>query len=168
MHGVSWDDAQEFIGRLNALDNDFEYRLPSEAEWEYACRAGLKGDVTSDIYFMDIWGDSPRGRSIESVGKGRPKAFGLYHMLVGFKEWCEARYHGNYNGAPSDGSPWGEVAEEENRVPQMNRVARGAFQVRLSDYWRASARSWAAPSSRGVIFSFRVVAIEKQGESTVV
>ncbi len=171
VRGVSWDDAHEFINRLNLIDEpvhlmderrvQFEYRLPSEAEWEYACRAGLPGDVTSDVYFMDIYGDAPRGHSAVPVGEKRPNAFGLYDMLVGFKEWCEDRYHVNYDNAPSDGSAWGEVAGEKNRVPQMNRVARGAFSSSPIDYWRASARSWGAPWSRGVIFGLRLVAVER-------
>jgi len=172
VHSVSWNDAQEFIRRLNvkaaSLDGDLgalevHYRLPSEAEWEYACRAGLTGDVTADVYAMDIYGDSPRGQSIRPIEEKRPRpnAFGLYNMVVGFKEWCEDRYHVNYNGAPSDGSVWGEVAGEENRVPQMNRVARGSLSGSPPIYKRASARGWAAPWCRGVNFSFRLVAVEK-------
>jgi formylglycine-generating enzyme required for sulfatase activity len=171
VRGVSWDDAHEFINRLNLIDEpvhllderrvQFEYRLPSEAEWEYACRAGLPGDVTGDVYFMDIYGDAPRGQSVLPIGEKRPNAFGLYDMLVGFKEWCEDRYHVNYDNAPADGSAWGEVAGHENRVPQMNRVARGAFSGSPTEYWRASARSWAAPSSRGIVFGLRIVAVER-------
>lgn len=157
---ISWDDAQEFIRELNSRDDEFEYRLPSEAEWEYACRAGLTGDVTSEMYFMDIYGDAPRGQSIQPVGERRPNAFGLHGMLVGFKEWCEDRYHVNYIGAPSDGLPWGAIEGEENRVPQMNRVARGAFSASPSSYWRAAARSWAAPSSRGSVFALRLAAVK--------
>lgn len=170
VHCVSWDDAQEFIGRLNALDNDFEYRLPSEAEWEYACRTGLSGRFDAGEYYMSVYGDAAYAAFPSStrppfdqrpVGKKLVNAFGLFDMLGGYKEWCADRYHVNYDGAPSDGTVWDEIAGEENRVPQMNRVARGAFSGSPSSYWRAAARSWAAPSSRGNIFSFRLVAVEK-------
>lgn len=193
VHSVSWDDAQEFIRRLNSADvqptdvfdgrtgktrpiAQFQYRLPSEAEWEYACRTGLSGRFDAGEYSMSIYGDAAYAAFPAStrppfdqrpVGKKRANAFGLFDMLGGYKEWCADRYHVDYNGAPSDGAAWGAIAGEENRVPQMNRVARGAFSDSPSTYWRAAARSSGAPSSRGVIFSFRLVAIEKQRESTV-
>lgn len=142
-----------------------KYRLPTEAEWEYACRAGLTGDVTADVYFMDIYGDFPRGRTIQAaeIKQPRPNAFGLYDMLIGHFEWCEDRYHINYNGAPGDGSSWGDVPGSENRVAQMNRVARGALSGSDSICKRASARTPTAAWCRGPDFGFRVVA-NAQGE----
>lgn len=163
VHGVSWDDAQEFIRRLNLFDDQLrdesnlslsvQYRLPSEAEWEYACRAGITGELDASNYFDRVDGNV--------VNVSLENHFGLFEMLAMFKEWCQDRYHVNYNGAPSDGKEWGEVAGKENRVPQMNRVARGAFFESPLRHWRAAARSWGAPSSRGIIFGLRIVAVER-------
>lgn len=166
VHSISWNDAQEFISRLNVraalLDGDLgavevHYRLPTEAEWEYSCRAGTTESAPADLYSTTAYGDV----GPQPIGKKKANAFGVFDMLGGLKEWCEDRYHVDYNGAPSDGSPWGEVSAEANRVPQMNRVARGAYFRSPIIYWRPAARSWAAPWSRGVIFGFRLVAIEK-------
>ena len=123
---ITSEDAQKFIGRLNAASDGFIYRMPSEAEWEYAARAGATTD-----YF---WGDDKTqacqyanvadlvGKAKHSdflpvtcsdgyaetspVGSFRPNAFGLYDMTGNVFERCEDVYHSSYSGAPSDGSAW--------------------------------------------------------------
>lgn len=105
--GVSWDDAQEFIRRLNAVNNT-NYRLPTEAEWEYACRAG----TTTPFYFgetitVDQVNYGPKISCRNShVGSFLPNKFGLYDMHGNVFEWCEDTWHENYVGAPEDGSAW--------------------------------------------------------------
>ena len=115
---VSWDDAQNFIAALNThIANTSQgpatVRLPSEAEWEYACRAGTTtrfywGDDLSLLEIGDYaWWDrnnSPYGS--KPVGGKLPNAFGLYDMIGSLWEWCEDDWHDNYTGAPVNGSAW--------------------------------------------------------------
>jgi formylglycine-generating enzyme required for sulfatase activity len=108
---VSWDDAIEFCGRLSKLTGR-DYRLPSEAEWEYACRAG----TTTAYSFGENINEqlANYGRSIGEttpVGKYPANQFGLYDMHGNAWEWCLDPWHRNYEGAPTDGSVWDEGNE---------------------------------------------------------
>jgi formylglycine-generating enzyme required for sulfatase activity len=124
---VSWYDAVEFCGRLSKLTGR-EYRLPSEAEWEYACRAG----TTTPFYFgetitgelanyraSNAYAGEPKGEYREQttpVGQFPPNAFGLYDMHGNVWEWCADTWHDNYHVAPTDGSVWIENGND-NRSP---------------------------------------------------
>ena len=118
VESISWDEAIEFCNRLSRATGR-EYRLPSEAEWEYACRAGTTslynfGDViTTELanyegiypYGSSLWGLSRE--TTTPVGSfGTPNALGLYDMHGNVHEMCLDVWHGNYQGAPSDGSAW--------------------------------------------------------------
>ena len=117
---VSWNDAQEFCKKLSAKTGK-QYRLPNEAEWEYACRAG----TTTPFYFGEtITGKLANYRAYQAtktyaeeapgeyrgkttlVGIFPPNAFGLYDMHGNVWEWCEDGWHKNYQGAPANGSAW--------------------------------------------------------------
>jgi formylglycine-generating enzyme required for sulfatase activity len=104
---VSWDDAQEFIKKLNDKTGK-QYRLPSEAEWEYACRAGGNQEYCgSDKIGSVAWyGTFTDGETTHPVATKQPNAFGLYDMSGNVWEWVEDTYHDNYSGAPDDGSAW--------------------------------------------------------------
>ena len=120
---VNWYDAIEFCARLSKLTVR-EYRLPSEAEWEYACRAG----TTTPFYFgetitgelanynaSNTYADEPKGEYREEttpVGQFSPNAFGLYDMHGNVWEWCADTWHDNYDGAPTDGSAWIENGDD--------------------------------------------------------
>ena len=103
---VSWLDAVEFCQRLSKKTGK-EYRLPTEAEWEYAARAG----TTTAYYFGNDITDklanynSNIGQTT-AVGKYQPNAFGLYDMHGNVWEWCQDDWHSNYEDAPEDGSAW--------------------------------------------------------------
>jgi formylglycine-generating enzyme required for sulfatase activity len=107
VYNVSWNDIQNFE---SALGNEF--RLPSESEWEYACRAGTTarfywGDDPSYIQIGNYaWYDGNSGGSTHLVGQKTANNWNLYDMAGNVLEWCEDRYHYNYNGAPTDGSSW--------------------------------------------------------------
>jgi len=114
---VSWDDAIEFCARLSRLTRR-NYRLPSEAEWEYACRAGTTtpfhfGDtITPDLVNYNgngSYASAPKGiyrAKTTAVGSFPPNTFGLYDMHGNVEEWCQDFWRDNYNGAPTDGSAW--------------------------------------------------------------
>ena len=114
---VNWYDAVEFCARLSKLTGG-EYRLPSEAEWEYACCAG----TTTPFYFgetitgelanycaSNTYAEQAKVEYLDGttpVGQFPPNAFGLYDMHGNVWEWCADTFHGNYDGAPTDGSVW--------------------------------------------------------------
>ena len=114
---VSWYDAKEFCARLSQKTKR-DYRLPTEAEWEYACRAGTTtpfhfgATITGELanYFArQTYAEEPKGkyrRQTTPVGSFPPNSFGLYDMHGNVWEWCADTWHENYDGAPADGSAW--------------------------------------------------------------
>ena len=151
---VSWDDAQKFIQKLNQMEGTDEYRLPSEAEWEYACRAG----TTTRYYFGDdelklgnyAWYSSNSGDETHPVGQKKPNAWGLYDMHGNVWEWCQDRWHDNYSGAPSDGSAW-----EDGSV--SDRVIRGGSWSSHASLCRSASRNRNGPGDRAYSLGFRVL-----------
>jgi formylglycine-generating enzyme required for sulfatase activity len=117
VESVSWHDAQAFCQKL-AKQTNKPYRLPSEAEWEYACRAGTKTpfysgeNISPDVVNYDgnyPYGNAPKGiyrQTTTDVGSFPANSFGLYDLHGNVWEWCLDTWHENYQGAPNDGSPW--------------------------------------------------------------
>ncbi|MDX1253060.1 MAG: formylglycine-generating enzyme family protein [Gammaproteobacteria bacterium] len=111
---VSWHEAKEFIEWLNKnkpANDRGTYRLPSEAEWEYACRAGGRhaycgSNNVDEVAWHDGNVDHGSGRHQQRVGSKTPNAWGLYDMSGNVWQWVEDVYHDNYHGAPTDGSAW--------------------------------------------------------------
>ena len=114
VEGVSWEDAQKFINKLNSI-NKTKYRLPSEAEWEYACRAHTRtrysfGDkITTD----QVNYGSKISCQNSPVGIHPPNAFGLYDMHGNVFEWCEDTWHSNYEDAPTDSVAWVDNSSDD-------------------------------------------------------
>ncbi|MCY6489392.1 formylglycine-generating enzyme family protein [Leptolyngbya sp. GGD] len=142
---VSWDDAIEFCDRLNRKTGQF-YRLPSEAEWEYACRARTTipfhfGEtITPDLANYNgnyIYANAPKGiyrnKTLE-VGSFPPNAFGLYDMHGNVWEWCADPWHDSYADAPTDGRVW--EMDNEN----FSRILRGGSWYHFPRYCRAAIR----------------------------
>jgi len=151
---VSWEEIQEFIQKLNTRENTDKYRLPSEAEWEYACRAGTQsryffGDDESKLGDY-AWYVRNAGRKTHPVGKKKPNPWGLYDMHGNVWEWVQDRWHDNYNGSPSDGSVW----EDGN---SSNRVSRGGSWYCYEDSCRSAARFSRDPEKRLANLGFRLV-----------
>jgi formylglycine-generating enzyme required for sulfatase activity len=133
VENVSWNDVQEFVRRLNQRTGQ-NYRLPSEAEWEYAARAG-----TTTAYF---WGDrfdvnrANNGGRLLQVGRYPANTFGLHDMHGNLWEWVQDIWHDNYAGAPSDGSVWMTGGDPSRRVLRGGswnyspQVLRSAFRGR--------------------------------------
>ncbi|NCQ92482.1 MAG: SUMF1/EgtB/PvdO family nonheme iron enzyme [Microcystis aeruginosa LG13-03] len=109
VENVSWNDAQAFCQKLSQITGK-TYRLPTEAEWEYACRGG----TTTRYYFGDdanqsgdyAWYSGNSLNTTHPVGQKKPNAWGLHDMIGNVWEWCEDNLHDNYIGAPTDGSAW--------------------------------------------------------------
>ena len=152
---VSWDDAQTYVAWLSQVTGK-PYRLLTEAEWEYAARAG-----TTTAYY---WGDDigkgnancygcgqPVGRQAAAspVGSFAANAFGLYDMAGNVFQWVQDCYHDNYDGAPTDGSAWtsGDCSY---------RVVRGGSWDHDPQYLRTASRSWEPTGDRTNRLGFRV------------
>jgi len=104
---VTWDDAMQCCAKLSQLTGQ-QYRLLSDAQWEYACRAGSVTKYSFGEIIMPALAnyDASGIKQTTDVGKYPANAFGLYDMHGNIWEWCEDVWHGNYQGAPADGSAW--------------------------------------------------------------
>ena len=147
---VGWNDAQEFIGRLNARGGGNRYRLPTEAEWEYAARAG----TTTGYWWGNAIGDNRAncigcgnqwdGASTAPVGSFAANAWGLHDVHGNVWEWVQDCWHENYEGAPGDGSAWTSGGDCSRRVLRggswiyLPRILRAAFRLRLDGGSRSS------------------------------
>jgi formylglycine-generating enzyme required for sulfatase activity len=155
VENVSWEEVKEFIGRLNrklGLTEQTGYRLPSEAEWEYAARAG----TTTRYAFGDEFSSSlinNNGSKTVAVGSlGVANAWGLFDMHGNVWEWCEDDWHDSYNGAPADGRPWVDSPSRGS-----GRVDRGGGWVSLAVNCRSAFRYHGAPGDRYVYLGFRLL-----------
>ena len=112
---VSWEDCQEFIQRLNAWEGGTAYRLPTEAEWERACRTGTTEDDMGNLDAM-AWYDKTSYGQTHPVGQKQPNAWGLYDMHGNVWEWCQDWY---------DSYPSGTVTDPVGPSSGSRRVVRG-------------------------------------------
>jgi formylglycine-generating enzyme required for sulfatase activity len=163
---VSWNDCQDFINQLNEHIRDtnqdaFTFRLPSEAEWEYACRAGTQtrfffGDSvvtaegkTAADYMWYKGNNEPPGT--KAVGQKLPNAWGLYDMHGNVWEWCQDWYHDSYQGAPVDGSPW------EEPVSKFRILHGGDWDNEARTCRSANRNDHRGPDDRSPDLGFRLV-----------
>ena len=160
---VSWNDAMAFCQRLR-LRTGKNYTLPSEAQWEYACRAGTStpfhfGETISselaNYNGTDTYGDSPKGMYLETttdVGMFPANAWGLHDMHGNVWEWCADDWHANFEGAPGDGRPW----LDENAKEDERRLLRGGSWDFLPRDCRSACRLGNHPGNRDFSIGFRV------------
>jgi formylglycine-generating enzyme required for sulfatase activity len=152
---VSWDDVQEFIKKLNEKEGTDKYRLPSEAEWEYACRAGTStryslGDDESKLGDY-AWYYANSGDNTHPVGQKKSNSWGLYDMHGNVWEWVQDSGHEDYNGAPTDGSAW------ESEYYGALRVFRGGCWYDFAGDCRSAIRLHLVPRLRGYHLGFRIL-----------
>jgi formylglycine-generating enzyme required for sulfatase activity len=158
---TNWNEANTFCTKVTALLHknkmlpaDEVIRLPSEAEWEYACRAGTKtkwsfGDKESNIGAYAWYKDNSKGED-PPVGRKKPNAWGLYDMHGYVSEWCADAWHPNYKGAPTDGRAWTDSE-------QKGRVIRGGSFADPADSHRCAFRDHKLLSARSDRIGFRCV-----------
>ena len=171
---VSWNDAVEFCVRLREKTG-LQYRLPSEAEWEYACRAGsttpfhfgekittnlanYKGTDDKDGRWSGSYGEGPKGiyrEETTDVGSfDAPNVFGLHDMHGNVWEWCLDDWHDNYEEAPTSGSSW--IDDKNNNRSQIKVRRGGSWYVNPSNC-RSAYRSKDSPEFRFNSYGFRMV-----------
>ena len=165
---VNWFDAQAFVQWLSKKTGK-NYRLPTEAEWEYAARAGTttsrywgnevgknNANCSDCVHKWDPASNPWEGAQASPVASFKPNAFGLYDMLGNLWEWTEDTYHNDYNGAPSDGSAWVQKTSGNERV--VGRVIRGGSWKNHSLFMRSAFRMGIEPVKRyDYKFGIRVV-----------
>ena len=163
VESITWDEAIEFCDRLSAKTGR-TYTLPSEAQWEYACRAGTQtafafGDILTPELANYDWTSSYNGspkrssypQETQSVGSYPANAWGLYDMQGNVWEWCLDDWHDNYKGAPMDGSAW-----LDKNVSPISKILRGGSWVFTPGDCRSAFRGRGTLGFRGNYIGFRV------------
>ncbi len=161
---VSWEDAMVFCEQLTKLakGSGRRFTLPSEAQWEYACRAGRQ----TAYYFGDdagklgdyAWYAENSGSETHPVCEKELNDWGLYDMHGNVWEWCEDSWQGSYEGAPDDGSAWVDA-------DGTFRVIRGGSWYDGARYCRSAFRRYDTPDNRSLNVGFRVLTVPSSPES---
>jgi formylglycine-generating enzyme required for sulfatase activity/predicted Ser/Thr protein kinase len=162
IESVSWNEAKAFCDKLAERTNK-AYSLPSEAQWEYACRANTKTPfyfgqkISADLAnydassYYDTYGVRGKERkTTTNVGTFLPNSFGLYDLYGNVWEWCLDTWHQNYNGAPKDGSAW--VEKTNNNY----RMVRGSSWKDYAASCRSAHRNKSAPETKANNIGFRI------------
>lgn len=154
VENVSWDDVQQFITKLNQRTGQ-SYRLPSEAEWEYAARAGTTTEWSfgNDESRLEnyAWYRQNSGDKTQAVGQKLPNAFGLFDMHGNVWEWTQDCWHDGYVGAPTDGTAW------ETGCSGNYRARRGGSWGNFHQpVLRSTKRYWGSPDYQNIDIGFRL------------
>lgn len=150
---VSWNDTQVLISKLNE-NQEYDFRLPSEVEWEYAARGGVysQGYVYSgsDKLSQVAWYGANSNDETHGVGEKLANELGTYDMSGNVYEWCEDDYHGSYNDAPDNGSAWIDSPRG------AYRVFRGGGSFFYAEFCRPVCRNYNSPDYRYSNVGFRL------------
>jgi len=157
--GVTWDEALEFCRRLSQLSTSLTFTLPSESQWEYACRAGSDVDFSFGSDFSHLkehgWYDENSGMVPHRVGLLKPNRWGLFDLHGNVSEWCSDTWHPDYSGAPSNQAPWIDNSSDA-------KVIRGGSYDGLCYATVSYFRACAAPMEMRSSIGLRVVATSKE------
>jgi len=165
VENISWFDAQNFCEKLSSLI-DKKFRLLTESEWEYACRAGTSTpfsfgkSITPELANYKAsygYGEGGAGKwkqETTDVGSFYANDFGLYDLHGNVWEWCQDHWHENYLDSPTDGSAWLNTSDEEEE--ELPRVIRGGSWDDTAYYCRSGVRLWTLPQVKGKLIGFRV------------
>jgi formylglycine-generating enzyme required for sulfatase activity len=148
VENVSWDDCQSFIQKLNQILGGNTFRLPTEAEWEYACRAGTTGDRYGNLDAI-AWYNNNSGNSTHAVGQKQANAWGLYDTLGNVWEWCQDWWGIYSSGYQTD--PTGPVSGS-------GRINRGLSWNHTAPYIRSAFRGGGSPEYHDNELGFRLAA----------
>ena len=147
---MALDPAYKLEGdKLERIEGARGFRLSTEAEWEYACRGGTKGERYGNIDKI-AWHKKNSGGTTQGVGQKKPNQYGLYDMLGNVLEWVEDDWHENYNGAPIDGHAW--IDEPRG----SGRLIRGGSWYNVAQFCRSADRSGHSPGFRYNFLGFRL------------
>ena len=152
VESVSWPDVQEFLKRMNARDPSYIYRLPTESEWEYACRAGSNADEAGGLD-GSAWFEPNAASATHPVGQKQPNAWGLHDMHGNVAEWV-ADWYGSYDAA--------EASDPRGPAAGSYRVFRGGSWLSAGRYCRCAARGFNFPNDRYDSVGFRLVRTKRQ------
>ncbi|MCI5144602.1 MAG: formylglycine-generating enzyme family protein [Candidatus Electrothrix sp. AR3] len=165
---VSWKDCQQFVEKINEQHPGLDLSLPSEAQWEYACRA----DSSTALYTGPIeihnnaatalepiaWYSKNSGSKTHPVGQKQANDWGIYDMLGNVREWTADPWHDNYQDAPKDGRIWQE--EDPEKSDELPRVVRGGSWCDWARDCRSAYREGDGPVFRFDGIGFRCVRVQ--------
>ncbi len=176
---ISWNDAQEFIARLQSFDEGHTYRLPTEAEWEYACCAGAAEDISAEeiltpgkeaggvrkktpeeaenILRTVAWFDSNAFNHPHPVGKLKPNAWGLFDMRGNVREWCQDWYDAGYYKS-------GQKEDPQGPTGGAMKINRGGGWQSPASMLRSAARHYDLPTERNSLIGFRLVRLKREAK----
>jgi formylglycine-generating enzyme required for sulfatase activity len=155
VENVSWEDVQNFIKKLNSMEKTDKYRLPTEAQWEYAARAGTAtrfhaGNKDEDLSSSG-WAKPNSAAKTHPVGQKTPNSWGLYDMNGNVYEWVQDWYH---LYAP------GSVTDPAGPVSGSKRVRRGGSWSSIARFCRSANRDYVAPGLRSGLLGFRLLKVQ--------
>ncbi len=158
--GISWETAILFCEWMTQqaqgfglLSENYHYTLPTEAQWEYACRAGTTGDFAGELQQIGWYKQNSAGR-LHPVGLKRPNAWGFFDLHGNAAEWVLDHWHSNYNGAPSDEKSWLAPGS-------IDRVYRGGSAYNGEPYCKSTSRSQAKQNTANTRLGFRIALTRK-------
>ena len=158
---VSWNDTQEFIARLNQTNDGYTYRLPTEAEWEYACRAGTTTEYADNLEWL-AWHLGNSNQRVHPVGHLHPNAWGLFDMHGNVTEYCQDWYDANYYRDSPATDPQGPGSGQQRVFRGGSFFDLGPFSaVTDQSNLRSAARNQSTPEAVLDEYGFRIVAVPR-------